>query len=785
MKRKLLYLLLVLTANMAFAKENKPGITNGLDYARNSKPAFEQNKGQVTGEDASHVKYFFKKGNMAFYLLDNGISYQFTKRSYVNASDCNSPEDMIKTHGKSGETNTETYRIDMILQGINPRALITAENPEACKINYNNKNITDINRYSKITYHNIYPNIDWVIYANGTNVEYDFIIRPNGNPNQIKFKNKWAEDMKLNEDGSLTMSCRMGSITEKMPISYQDGKSIGTKMVLKEDTLSFKLEAYNPKSTLRLDPAIYWSTYFGGDSDDYGTACAVDSSDNVYLTGYTWSGTGIALGGYQNGNAGGYDAFLAKFNSNGVLLWATYYGGDNEDKGKSCAVDAMGNVYIAGETYSANLASLSAHQTALAGYNDAFLVKFDSDGNRIWATYYGGGYYDEGYSCAVDASGNVYLAGYAWSDSGIATAGAHQQSIGGGTDAFLVKFNSDGVRQWGTYYGGELWESGYCTTDVTGNVYLAGFTSSTVNIATISAHQTTLGWGDDAYLVKFNTDGVRQWGTYYGGGDYDWGYFIATDSQGNVYLEGHTGSDDVIATSGTQQPTRGGDYDAFLVKFDGNGSRIWGTYYGGAAQERGNACAVDSNDNVILTGYTNSNSTNIISAGAYQDFYGGNQDAFAAKFDSNGDRIWGTYLGGTGEDSGSFCTADSSGNVYLAGYTGSGTDISTTESYQNYLRGNIDSFLTKLNSNGTLNVQDIKSESIKLYPNPVGNFIAINNPENIKIIKADIFDLNGRSVISSDEFHDDRMEVSQLAQGTYIVRIQTENGTERLKFIKE
>jgi hypothetical protein len=206
-----------------------------------------------------------------------------------------------------------------------------------------------------------------------------------------------------------------------------------------------------------------------------------------------------------------------------------------------------------------------------------FLVKFNSSGVRQWGTYYGGSGVEYGYSCPIDAAGNVYLAGYTNTNTGtvIATAGAHQTVYGGGTnDAFLVKFNSSGVRQWGTYYGGLGDDQTYpCRLDATGNAYLAGFTSSNTGtvIATAGVHQPTFGGGVyDAFLAKFNSIGIREWGTYYGGTGNDYWYGCATDATGNAYLAGRTasGTSTVIATPGAHQTIYNtGDMDAFLVKF--------------------------------------------------------------------------------------------------------------------------------------------------------------------------------------------------------------------------
>ncbi|WP_234110530.1 SBBP repeat-containing protein [Chryseobacterium sp. R2A-55] len=786
MKNTFFSLMALLVSAVLPANTETPNLANAKNSFENRKPAFEQNRGQLSGENSKQVKYFLKSRNMTFYLLNDGITYQFTKFKKLENEQLKSPEELIKNQKISKKVEAETFRMDMILKNTNPNLKITAENPENGITNYYNKNIVDVKRFSKIIYHDIYPNIDWVIYVNNQNVEYDFVIHPGGNPNQIKFKNSWADQMKINKDGSLRMNTKLGTITEKAPISFQNGKEIATKMVLKNDELSFKISSYDPKSTVTLDPEIYWSTYFGGSSDDFGTSCTVDSQNNVYLSGYTFSTTGIASGGYQNNLAGNCDAFLAKFSSSGTLIWSTYYGGNNEDKGKSCAVDANGNVYLAGETYSTtNIATSGAFQTSNNGLDDAFLAKFDSNGNLLWGTYFGGEYYDEGYSVAVDKnSGNVYLAGFAWSSTGITTPGAHQQNTGGATDAFLAKFDSNGNRQWSTYYGGEQWESGYCTVDNTGNVFLAGFTSSSVNIASSGAHQTNLGGLDDAYLVKFNSDGVRQWGTYYGGSDYDWGYFIATDFQGNVFLDGHTGSDANISTTGSYQASRSGSYDAFLAKFNGAGSRIWGTYYGGAEQERASACTVDNSDNVIVTGYTYSND-NIASPGAFQETWGGNQDVFVAKFYNDGSRIWGTYIGGTGDDFGAFSSTDSWGNVYITGNTNSSNNISSANAYQTSNNGGNDAFLTKLNPFGILKTAETNTYSVKIYPNPATDFIKVQHSKNEKISKVEIFDMEGKMVKNIPSLSQNTVDVKSLSAGMYLMKIYSATEVINTKFLKK
>jgi hypothetical protein len=256
-----------------------------------------------------------------------------------------------------------------------------------------------------------------------------------------------------------------------------------------------------------------WGTYFGGASSgasgmEKGLSCATDALGNVYMTGHTPSTSGIATAGAHQTIYGGSstDAFLVKFNSSGVIQWGTYYGGEGVDIGYSCATDASGNVYMAGDAQQQNLpasgiSTIGAHQSAYGGgYSDGFLVKFDSNGLRQWGTYYGGSLLDVSFSCATDASGNVYMSGETQSFTGIATSGAHETTV---NDAFLVSFNSSGVRQSGTYYGGVR---AVCTTDAAGNVYITGYTQSNSGIATAGAHQTANGNNgyNDAFLVKFS-----------------------------------------------------------------------------------------------------------------------------------------------------------------------------------------------------------------------------------------------------------------------------------------
>lgn len=477
-----------------------------------------------------------------------------------------------------------------------------------------------------------------------------------------------------------------------------------------------------------------------------------------------------------------------------VRAWGTYYTGtgqvwpNGEERGNSCITDAAGNVYMVGFTSSnSDIATAGAHQTVYAGGPivfgtggyDAFLVKFNSSGVRQWATYYGGSQDDMGISCAVDASGNVYMIGSTSSTSGIATAGAHETTI---NDGFLVKFNSNGVRQWGTYFEGN---GNACTTDASGNIYIVGLTNSTSGIATAGAHQTVMSGSGDAFLVKFNSSGVMQWGTYYGGAGVDIGYSCAKDASGNVFLAGDTQQEFVPASSGmttigAHQSAYGGGYsDGFLVKFDSNGLRQWGTYYGGSLLDVSFSCATDASGNVYMSGETQS-PNGIATSGAHQTTVDG---AFLVCFNSSGVRQSGTYYGGIKN----VCTTDASGNVYMTGYTQSNSGIATTGAHQavNGNSGYSDAFLVKFSGISVGINETINDKLFSIYPNPAQSIVNVKADAKLIGTVYTIYDNTGKVVLSGTiNAENTNVELGNLSVGIYLFSAG-ENVQQTFKVIKE
>ncbi len=326
------------------------------------------------------------------------------------------------------------------------------------------------------------------------------------------------------------------------------------------------------------------------------------------------------------------------------------------------------------------------------------MLEFNAAGVRQWASYYGGADADFGFSVATDAANNVYLAGVTEGSTTLGTAGAFDNTFNGISDHFLVKFNTTGVRQWATYYGGTLRElEANVATDPAGNVFLVGQTESLAGIATAGAAQPASGGNanPDAYIVKFNTAGARQWATFCGGLETEEQISVACDPSGNVFLSGTTDSDNAIAFNALHQGFRAGSKDGFVVKYSATGIRQWGNYVGGTDGDEARDVATDAGGNVYVTGSTTSPDLTATTF-AYRDFLNGIQDdAFLVRFDGTGLRMWGTYYGGDDVEDCYSVAVDPQGNVYIAGATLSLVDIATPGAHQIALDTDVDAFLAK------------------------------------------------------------------------------------------
>ncbi len=681
---------------------HKPSVTLTAQQQSSSVLYFVENAGQITdqyGRQRADLDFKISSAGLSMFIGKGKIHYQWMKPKVTRSFPA---WDRLEDE-PGGPLELESYRMDVVLQGANGAAQKLMEEKDDYYENYftikGSGSGVRANSYRRITYKDIYPHIDWVIYSKDGQVEYDFVVHPGGRVSDIRIRYEGAAALQVNGDGSLTARTPMGAVTERAPRSFQsDGKIVTSRFQLKGNELSFDVASY--QQALTIDPVLDWCSYYGGDGRgiEHMSNCMTDSFGNVYFSGLTNSTVNIATVGAHRSTfvagRGSYNSFFAKFTRSGKRLWATYCSNVFwTTTGVSMALDTLGHIYIAAVTDSiTGITTPGAQQTIYGGGDsDVFLAKFDTMGNRIWCTYFGGPNLDQVLYRGLACDGkNVYMTGSTQSSSGIATAGAHQPVYNGGSpgggvgtdDGFLAKFDDNGILQWATYYGGQSADYGYgIVLDRHGDIYMGGRTStgSTINIATPGSFQPN-SQGMHGFLAKFSSNGTRQWGTYFGGQIYT----VDCDKEGDVYVFGYTTNGTGITTKGSYQENISGPSDAFIAKFNTTGDLQWGTYYGGESNEIAFGMAVDAWNRIYITGTTKS-TTGIADSNAMQPQYAGsflgiNGDGFLAEFTKDGERRWATYWGSKGDDYPYNIAVDNMGSLYICGGTTS-MDMATPGSY--------------------------------------------------------------------------------------------------------
>jgi hypothetical protein len=339
---------------------------------------------------------------------------------------------------------------------------------------------------------------------------------------------------------------------------------------------------YNP------DGAKAWTRQLGSAGNDTGTAVRVDPSGNVYVAGaVTGSLDGLPA-------RGGEDVVLAKYAADGTKLWTRQWGTTGNDQSGGIAVDAAGAVYVTGYVEAA------LDGQAHAGGEDVFLVKYDAAGELLWTRQWGTAGGDLGYGCAVDAAGDVYVAGRT-------SGGMDGESHAGDHDLFLVKFDGQGTRRWTRLLGTASQERGMgLATDAAGGVYVSGFSGGALDAQPHAGNE-------DILLVKYDGSGLKLWTRLWGTAAEDRGTGVAVDAAGNVCVTGFT------EASLDGQPHLGG-LDVFLSCWSSLGSKIVTRQWGSPFEDRGLALALDAAGNFYVTGFTDGTFNGQTGNGLYEIF---------------------------------------------------------------------------------------------------------------------------------------------------------------------
>ncbi len=514
-------------------------------------------------------------------------------------------------------------------------------------------------------------------------------------------------------------------------------------------------------------PGYLWAKGAGGSSGEISYSIATDPGGNVLVTGSFQSPT-LTLGATTLVNAGSRDILVAKFDPNGNVLWATSAGGNFLDEGRGIATDASGNVLVTG-FFEGSSITFGNVMLANAGGKDLFIVKFDPNGNVLWATSAGGNFADEGRDIATDANGNIVVTGHFFSTSIIfgTTVLMNTVVITLSPDVFVASYGPNGNVLWAnSIKGNSFEESNAITTDIGGNVLATGYFKSVVlSFGTTSIINTG---NEDVFVVKYDSNGNVLWATNASGNLWDEGRDITTDASGNVLVTGFFESS--FLTFGTTLLTNTGLRDVFLVKYDSTGNVLWAKNEGTTDTEVGYGIATDASDNILITGFFSSPQ---ITFGSTTLTNVGWDDVFIVKFDPLGNVLWATAAGGNIWDEGLSIATDPGSHVLVTGYFQSPSITFGSTTLVN--AGNTDIFIVKLSE--TTGTEEINSgSSLWIYPNPSTGLFDIRSQQKINSI--DILDVLGEKIyhVQTGLSSAMKVDISDQPAGIYLLRLKTETG---------
>ena len=671
---------------------------------------FERNAGQVD----SRVDFLARGNGYTLFLTPSGA--------------------VLQLRAPGGEKST-VLRLN--LAGANARARVSGHDPLPGHVNYFIGNDpakwrTGVPTFGRVEYEQVYPGIDFAYYGNQRQLEYDFIVSPGADTQQIAMTVEGANTVTLDQNGDLMLRLRGGNVRLHQPVAYQDADGSRSEVpvryvVDRGRRIRFELAAYDRSRPLIIDPVLVYSTFLGGGAADAANGIAVDTSRNAYVVGTTSSSNFPTPGGPFPSPSGGSDVFVSKLSASGAtLLYSTYLGGSGNDEGHEVAVDVSGNAYVTGFTASPTFPTTAgAYDTTHNSGNDAFIAKLNTTGSAlVYSTFLGGTGNDSAFGIAVDAVGDAYVVGQTFS-SGFPTVNAPDTTLGGGNDAFVAKLSpaSAGLAdlRYSTYLGGGATDSGSAIAlDASGNVYVAGstFSSGATPFPTPNGFDTTFGGGagSDGFAAKLNPllgASSLVYGTYLGGPGVDSAAGVAVDASGNIYVTGTGALGFPVTTANAFDFVLGGTRDAFALRLNpsaGASGLTYSTFLGGALTDDGLGIAVDAVGHAHVTGATTS--SNLVAdvngfprtADAVQSSYGGSGDAFYSivnpALSGVPSLVYSTYLGGANGDSGNAIAVDDAGNAYLAGFTAStGFPVITGAYDTSHNNGINDAFIAKF---GTL-----------------------------------------------------------------------------------
>jgi hypothetical protein len=685
---------------------------------------FEANHGQT---DPS-VDYLARGNGYTLFLTRHEVV--FSVLAPEQAEQTGASEGVDKLLG-ARPSHPDASIIRMRLLGSEAESTVTATDLLPGVANYfrgqdPRKWVSGVPRYARVEYDRVYPGVNLVYYGNEGRLEYDFAVAAGARVDSIGWSLEGARARVEAATGDLVLQAGTQELRFHKPVAYQqtgagnaEREFVNAGYVVEAgNRVRFSVADYDHSRALVIDPALSYSTYLGGSSNDYGASVAVDSAGNAYVTGYTTSvDFPITPGAYQptcSAGCASYDVFVSKLNPTGSqLLYSTYIGGSAKDYGNGIAVDSAGDAFIVGQTFSNDFpVTPGALQTKCGGTScnsgDAFVLELNPSGTQlVYSTYLGGKSINQGNGIALDSAGDAYVTGYTQSTDFPTTAGVVQPTCtcSQHSDLFVTELNPSGsALVYSTYYGGSLLDVAYTiAVDPNNNAYVTGYTQSTDFPTTTGAYQSSLNAPEAAFMLKLNsTATVVGYATYLGGSTTattpceTCGTTVAVNSSGNAFVCGLTAESNFPVTKGAYQTkfkSTSKGHDAFITEFNLDGTGVvFSTYFGGSADDGCTGLQLDQSGNVWLKG--NTKSTDLpITAAAFQTTNMGSFDAFVAALDSTGSHlVYSTYLGGSGTEFGGATAMMVLGNqnppnIYAITYTDSTNFPVTTGAYQTTNKG--------------------------------------------------------------------------------------------------
>ena len=629
-------------------------------------PGFIENKGQWN----SNALFKTDIPNGALYLEKDGLTYNFIKG-----------EDIKHSHAHHGEKNNldnnrlvhlHCYKVkfgNTSLEKIQP-VDVYSDYTNYFIGNDPKKWVSKALKYNAVHYKNLYDNIDFQIYFNKSqNLQYDFLVKPGGNTDDIRLTYEGQDDLYVDTDGSLIVKTSINKVTELKPFAYQEinGEQvkIPCKFLIRNGNVAFQFATdYNHNEPLIIDPTLVFSTYTGATTDNWGFTATFDDQSNVFSGGISFSTGGypVSVGAYQvnyaggeyaGGNYYGCDISIIKYDSTGTQrLWATYLGGSiSEELPHSLVCDRNNNLIIMGTTGSTDFpTTTNCYDNTFNGgttvsydnviyFNqgtDIFVSKLSSNGSQLLASTFIGGSQNDGLN--FKQSYNSFMMQ--------------------GNDSLYYNY-ADGAR-------------GEVIVDKAGDVYVGTCTFSSNFPVTAGAFQPVYSGKEDGVVFKFDQNLTNlQFSSYFGGSNDDAIYSLDLDYNGDIYIGGGTNSQNILTTGGVYQPlSQGGTADGFFAHISSNGTTlIKSSYFGSSLYDQVFFIRVDKSLNVYLTGQTKAPGSTFIFNAAYGT---PNSGQFITKFPNNlSTPIWSTSFGtGIGKPNISITafSVDYCNRVYLAGW---------------------------------------------------------------------------------------------------------------------